>query len=230
MAMRTGVEAGPRLYFLCHLCFFSLRTLAAVFAIGICSPGNKMWVCPSSPFSDISSGVHAGVWVLLPTRGEKRRILQVRLREHFLNIREAMSPPHPATPNAQRFLSLPLPMAANYPSTLFLYYWTSSFQLGLFIPWSSDYVSNPTSSAPAACAWWCPPKPPCINADNCRCFPGFGSSSEVTFTGPLESCDGTEPWGDRNAHTDLGRDCGASIAFNPKRRTEALFNKAETLE
>lgn len=227
--MRTGVKAGPRLYFLCHLCFFSLRTLAAVFAIGICSPGNKMWVCPSSPFSDISSGVHAGVWVLLPTRGEKRRILQVRLREHFLNIREAMSPPTPPPQMPRDFVSSS--SNGSQPSIHSLpYYWTSSLQLGLFIPWPSDYVSNPTSSAPAACAWWCPPKPPCINADNCRCFPGFGSSSEVTFTGPLESCDGTEPWGDRNAHTDLGRDCGASIAFNPKRSTEALFNKAETLE
>lgn len=150
MAMRTGVEAGPRLYFLCHLCFFSLRTLAAVFAIGICSPGNKMWVCPSSPFSDISSGVHAGVWVLLPTRGEKRRILQVRLREHFLNIREAMSPPTPPPQMPRDFVSSS--SNGSQPSIHSLpYYWTSSLQLGLFIPWPSDYVSNPTSSARSLC-------------------------------------------------------------------------------
>uniref|UniRef100_A0A8D1CPM2 EGF-like domain-containing protein n=1 Tax=Sus scrofa TaxID=9823 RepID=A0A8D1CPM2_PIG len=59
-----------------------------------------------------------------------------------------------------------------------------------------------------SCAWWCPPNPPCINADNCRCFPGFGSSSEVTFTGPLESCDDIKECGPSwNVSSEIHIDC-----------------------
>ncbi|XP_020939319.1 adhesion G protein-coupled receptor E2-like isoform X23 [Sus scrofa] len=59
-----------------------------------------------------------------------------------------------------------------------------------------------------SCAWWCPPNPPCINADNCRCFPGFGSSSEVTFTGPLESCDDINECGPSwNVSSEIHIDC-----------------------
>ncbi|KAM7241794.1 hypothetical protein CapIbe_006265, partial [Capra ibex] len=38
-----------------------------------------------------------------------------------------------------------------------------------------------------ACAWWCPPNPPCVNTDACHCIPGFSSASEDSFTSPLKS-------------------------------------------
>ncbi|XP_036090199.1 adhesion G protein-coupled receptor E2-like isoform X2 [Rousettus aegyptiacus] len=41
-----------------------------------------------------------------------------------------------------------------------------------------------------ACIHWCPPNPPCVNAEACLCAPGFSSASRKVFTGHLESCDG----------------------------------------
>ncbi|KAM5233036.1 adhesion G protein-coupled receptor E2-like isoform 1-T1 [Hipposideros larvatus] len=40
-----------------------------------------------------------------------------------------------------------------------------------------------------ACIRWCPPNPPCVNANACLCAPGFSSASEKVFTGHLESCE-----------------------------------------
>ncbi|XP_074194220.1 adhesion G protein-coupled receptor E2 [Rhinolophus sinicus] len=40
-----------------------------------------------------------------------------------------------------------------------------------------------------ACIRWCPPNPPCVNANACLCAPGFSAASEKIFTGHLESCD-----------------------------------------
>ncbi|XP_005661281.2 adhesion G protein-coupled receptor E2-like [Sus scrofa] len=78
----------------------------------------------------------------------------------------------------------------------------SSGLLLLFLP--LGFAALETRS----CAWWCPPKPPCINADNCRCFPGFGSSSEVIFTGPLESCDDIKECGPSwNVSSEIHIDC-----------------------
>ncbi|XP_008709915.2 adhesion G protein-coupled receptor E2-like [Ursus maritimus] len=44
-------------------------------------------------------------------------------------------------------------------------------------------------SAHTDCAQWCPPKSTCVNANACRCSPGFNSSSGEIFTSLLESCD-----------------------------------------
>ncbi|XP_039734848.1 adhesion G protein-coupled receptor E2-like, partial [Pteropus medius] len=41
----------------------------------------------------------------------------------------------------------------------------------------------------AACIHWCPPNPPCVNAEACLCAPGLSSASRESFTGHLESCD-----------------------------------------
>lgn len=56
-------------------------------------------------------------------------------------------------------------------------------------------VSFSTSSSSTACVHWCPPNPPCVNAEACLCAPGFSSASRKVFTGHLESCDGTEACG-----------------------------------
>ncbi|XP_027404387.1 adhesion G protein-coupled receptor E2-like [Bos indicus x Bos taurus] len=56
------------------------------------------------------------------------------------------------------------------------------FLILLFLPLES------TSLNKKPCAWWCPPNPPCVNTDACRCIPGFSSASEDSFTSPLKSC------------------------------------------
>ncbi|XP_044804174.1 adhesion G protein-coupled receptor E2 [Bubalus bubalis] len=56
------------------------------------------------------------------------------------------------------------------------------FLILLFLPLES------TSLNKKPCAWWCPPNPPCVNTDACRCIPGFSSVSEDSFTSPLKSC------------------------------------------
>ncbi|XDA76333.1 hypothetical protein R6Z07M_006447 [Ovis aries] len=48
------------------------------------------------------------------------------------------------------------------------------------------YVLLPTKEE-EACAWWCPPNPPCVNTDACHCIAGFSSASEDSFTNPLKS-------------------------------------------
>ncbi|XP_014653122.1 PREDICTED: adhesion G protein-coupled receptor E2-like [Ceratotherium simum simum] len=40
-----------------------------------------------------------------------------------------------------------------------------------------------------ACARWCPPNPPCVNAHACRCLLGFSSSSRDIITSPMDNCD-----------------------------------------
>ncbi|KAM7140873.1 adhesion G protein-coupled receptor E2-like [Molossus nigricans] len=39
-----------------------------------------------------------------------------------------------------------------------------------------------------ACIQWCPPNPPCVNANACHCAPGLSSAPRNIFTGHLESC------------------------------------------
>ncbi|XP_040097581.1 adhesion G protein-coupled receptor E2 [Oryx dammah] len=56
------------------------------------------------------------------------------------------------------------------------------FLILLFLPLES------TSLNKKPCAWWCPPNPPCVNTDACRCIPGFSSASEDSFTSPLKRC------------------------------------------
>ncbi|XP_065788114.1 adhesion G protein-coupled receptor E2-like [Muntiacus reevesi] len=53
------------------------------------------------------------------------------------------------------------------------------FLILLFLP------SEATSLNKKPCAWWCPPNPPCVNTDACRCIPGFSSASEDSSTSPL---------------------------------------------
>uniref|UniRef100_A0A8D0PIB7 GAIN-B domain-containing protein n=1 Tax=Sus scrofa TaxID=9823 RepID=A0A8D0PIB7_PIG len=91
----------------------------------------------------------------------------------------------------------------DHDSTFFvIFVFLASGLLLLFLP--LGFAALETRS----CAWWCPPNPPCINADNCRCFPGFGSSSEVTFTGPLESCDDINECGPSwNVSSEIHIDC-----------------------
>ncbi|XP_070372989.1 adhesion G protein-coupled receptor E2-like isoform X1 [Equus asinus] len=40
-----------------------------------------------------------------------------------------------------------------------------------------------------ACVRWCPPNPPCVNANACRCIPGLSSVSPNIISSPVESCD-----------------------------------------
>lgn len=56
------------------------------------------------------------------------------------------------------------------------------FLILLFLPLESISLNK------KPCAWWCPPNPPCVNTDACRCIPGFSSASEDSFTSPLKSC------------------------------------------
>ncbi|XP_070345933.1 adhesion G protein-coupled receptor E2-like [Equus asinus] len=40
-----------------------------------------------------------------------------------------------------------------------------------------------------ACVRWCPPNPPCVNANACRCIPGLSFVSPNIISSPVESCD-----------------------------------------
>uniref|UniRef100_A0A3Q1LKK6 Adhesion G protein-coupled receptor E2 n=1 Tax=Bos taurus TaxID=9913 RepID=A0A3Q1LKK6_BOVIN len=52
-----------------------------------------------------------------------------------------------------------------------------------------------TASIITRCAQWCPPNSKCVDANTCRCIPGFTSSTGKVITSRSETCDGLHhPW------------------------------------
>uniref|UniRef100_A0A4W2DLC8 EGF-like domain-containing protein n=1 Tax=Bos indicus x Bos taurus TaxID=30522 RepID=A0A4W2DLC8_BOBOX len=107
------------------------------------------------------------------------------------------------------------------------------FVLFLFI------FSIPTASSLTACAWWCPPNPPCVNTDACRCIPGFRfiSFSGEIFTDPLESCDDINECGPPSPvdcgssadcqNTEGGYYCTCSPGYEPVSGAMIFRNESE---
>ncbi|XP_058381398.1 adhesion G protein-coupled receptor E2-like [Diceros bicornis minor] len=168
-------------------------------ALGTSLPGPCMCDCMSR-WSHLSVGA-----MMLWVEGEQLSILPISHTNHAWNsnVLAAQNPQHPSVGLLSRvpgFLDEQTLSAAvvairscspecrshRSPSLLLDPQLSDGFTHFLSL---LTMISIPTASAPTACARWCPPNPPCINANACRCFPGFSSLSPDVVTGPLKNCE-----------------------------------------